>query len=342
MVAGPAASLGDLLRLDPLDKDLARVEELLRRELAGRDGFLDEVTSHLAAAGGKRLRPALALCGAYAGQRGVALEPAPEAAVVAAAAVEAMHLCALYHDDVIDGARLRHGVASASARWDNTVAVMGGDILLARAFRLGAGIGPAETALLARALEESCAGQAAEVRSLYDAARDEAAYAESVGGKTAALMAASLRIGGLTAGLGPDDLDRLWAGGHELGMAFQLVDDLLDLLGTEELVGKPVGADIPEGVYTLPVILELRTNAELRALLGSPPSPAAAERARRLVAAGTGPVTAGERARGHVDRALAALDGGGLHPAVRQAAARLGEAVFDPLRAVRGPAVAVP
>jgi heptaprenyl diphosphate synthase len=143
-------------------------------------------------------------------------------------------------------------------------------------------------------------------------------------------------------GLGPDDLDRLWTGGREFGMAFQLVDDLLDLLGTEEVVGKPVGADIPEGVYTLPVILELRTNAKLRALLGSPPSPAAAEQARRLVVAGTGPVAAEERARGHVDRALAALDGGGLHPAVRQAAARLGNAVLDQLEAVRGPGVAAP
>jgi len=326
------------LRLDPLEEDLVRVEQLLMQELTGRDRFLDEVTSHLAAAGGKRLRPILTLCGAYAGQRGLALEPAPEAAIVAAAAVEALHLCTLYHDDVIDDATLRRGVPSANARWHNSVAVIGGDILLARAFRLGASIGSAGAALLARALEDLCAGQADEFSSLYDPHRDEAAYELAIAGKTAALMAASLQVGGLAAAaLSPADLERLSIAGHELGIAFQLIDDLLDLLGSTSAIGKPAGEDIVNGVYTLPVILELRTNARLRVLLGSPPSAAEAEEARQLVLAGTGPAAAVGCAREHVGRALAVLDRCGLHPAVTQAVAWLGDLIFEPIRSPQAP-----
>jgi heptaprenyl diphosphate synthase len=322
------------LQLKPLQDDLRRVEELLLRELSGRERFLDEITTHLAAAGGKRLRPILTLCGAYAAQRGSDLEPAPEAAIVAAAAVEALHLCSLYHDDVMDEAHLRRGVPSVNARWTNTVAVIGGDILLARAFRLGTSIGSAEAAELAWALEELCAGQADELSSVYDAGRDESAYETSVAGKTAALLVASLRAGGLAGGLGQADLDQLATAGHELGMAFQLVDDLLDLLGTPGAIGKPAGADIAEGVYTLPVILELRTNAELRALLESPPSAAQAEQARQLVVAGTGPATAAERAHQHIARAEEALAGCELHPDVRRAVSRLSDLLFKPLRAL--------
>jgi heptaprenyl diphosphate synthase len=304
--------------------------------LAGRDRFLDAVTSHLAAAGGKRLRPVLVLCGAYAAQQGRVLEPAPEDAIAAAAAIEALHLCTLYHDDVIDAAELRRSIPSANAQWGNTVAVIGGDILLARAFRLGASIGAAHVRQLAHALEELCAGQASELSSLYNPDRDEAAYECAIAGKTASLMAASLHVGGLASGLVHEDLERLSAAGHELGIAFQLVDDLLDLLGSASSTGKPAsGADIAAGVYTLPVILELRINARLRDVLGSPPSAAQAEEARQLVVAGSGPATTAKRARDHVERALTMLAQCDLHPAVRPAIAQLGDLIFEPIRSLQ-------
>jgi heptaprenyl diphosphate synthase len=339
-VAGPSSSLTDRLLLEPLEQDLARVEQLLMQDLTGRNRFLHEVTSHLAAAGGKRLRPILTLCGAYAGQRGLALEPAPEAAIIAAAAVEALHLSTLYHDDVIDDATLRRGIPSANARWDNIVAVIGGDILLARAVRLGASIGSAEAALLSRTIEDVCAGQADEFSTMYDPHRDESAYELAIAGKTAALIAASLQVGGLATALDPADIERLSVAGHAFGMAFQLIDDLLDLLGSSSAIGKPAGADIVAGVYTLPVILELRTNARLRVLLGSRPSAAEAEEARQLVVAGTGPATAAERAREHVCRALAVLGECELHPAVKKALARLGDLIFEPIRSLQPSAVA--
>ena len=324
------------LRLDPLEGDLARVDRLLMKELGGDDDFLNELTSHLAGAGGKRLRPVLVLCGAYAAQRGPTLEPAPEEAIIAAAAIEALHLCTLYHDDVMDEATLRRGVPTANSRWGNTVAVIGGDILLARAFRLGASLGSAHVDQLAQALEELCAGQAGELSYLYDPSRDEAAYDSAIAGKTASLMSASLRLGGLAAALEPGELARLSTVGHELGFAFQLIDDLLDILGTPSSTGKPTaGADIAEGVYTLPVILELPTNAQLRELLDSPPSAAEAEQARRLVMAGGGLTATAQRARAHVDRALAMLDLCEMHPAVRDAIERLGDLIFEPVRSLR-------
>jgi heptaprenyl diphosphate synthase len=324
------------LKLEPLEEDLARVQWLLMNDLTGRGRFLDEVTSHLAAAGGKRLRPVLVLCGAYAAQRTPVLEPAPEDAIAAAAAIEALHLCTLYHDDVIDEAELRRGVPSANARWDNVVAVIGGDILLARAFRLSASIGAAQARQLAHALEELCAGQASELSSLYDPDRDEAEYEYAIAGKTASLMAASLRVGGLASGLAADDLERLSAAGHEFGIAFQLVDDLLDILGSASSTGKPAsGADIAAGVYTLPVIFELRTNARLRDLLGSRPTAAEAEEARQLVIAGDGLAITARRARDHVERALTMLDQCDLHPAVKQAMAQLGDLIFEPIRSLQ-------
>jgi heptaprenyl diphosphate synthase len=328
--------LRERLRLDPLEDDLVRVQRRLMKELTGRGRFLDEVTSHLARAGGKRLRPLLVLCGTYAAQHDPVLRPAPEEAIVAAVAIEALHLCTLYHDDVMDEATLRRGVPSANVRWDNTVAIIGGDILLARAFQLGASIGSGHAAQLAHALEQLCAGQASELSSLYDPNRDEAAYECAIAGKTASLMAASLHLGGLASAIEPADLVRLSAAGHELGIAFQLVDDLLDILGTASSTGKPSsGADIAAGVYTLPVIVELRTNARLRVLLDSRPSAAEAEEARQLVMAGAGPAITARRAIDHVGRALAILDECDLHPAVKRAIGRLGDLIFEPIRSLQ-------
>jgi heptaprenyl diphosphate synthase len=327
--------LSEWLQLGPLDEDLARVEQLLMQELGGRDRFLDGVTSYLAAAGGKRLRPTLTICGAYAGQRGPTLEPAGEAAIIAAVAVEMLHLGTLYHDDVLDEATLRRGVPSVNTRWDNMIAVIGGDILIARAVALAAGIGSTEATLMARTVEEVCAGQANELSFNYDPRRDEAAYEQAIAGKTAALMATSLEFGGLAVGLDPLDLQRVSIAGRELGMAFQLVDDLLDLEGSSSTIGKPAGADIVEGVYTLPVIVELRSNARLRELLESQPSADDAEAARRLVVAGAGMPATAKRAREHVDRVVAVLDEGELNPLAKQALTRLGGLILKPVRTRR-------
>lgn len=320
------------LGIEPLRDDIARVQRLLSKKLTGTDRFFDTMTSHLAAAAAEHLPPVLVLCGAYAAQHGLALEPVPEDAVTAAVAVEALHLCTLYHDVTDHMARSR----GTGARWDNRIAVIGGDMLLARAFELGASIGSAHVAQFAYALEELCAGRASELSSLYDPHRDEAAYECAIVGKSASLMVASLNAGGLASALAPGDMVLLSAAGRELGIAFQLVDDLLDILSSAGFTGKPAyGGDIESGVYTLPVILELRTNARLRDLLSSPPSTSEAEEARQLVLAGDGPATTAGRARDHVEHALSVLGESDVHPAVKRTVERLGNLILEPVRSLQ-------
>ena len=201
-----------------------------RSELQGsvdhEDRFLGEVASHLVAAGGKRLRPTLTLCAAYAAQ-GAA--PASSAAVTGSVACELVHLGSLYHDDVIDEAETRRGVPSVNARWSNIVAILAGDFLLARASSLAASLGAEVAGLLAATIGELCRGQVLELQHLFDVTRTEEAYASAIEGKTAALFATSCRIGGMVSEVDEPTLDALTSFGHHLGMCFQIVDDVLDL-----------------------------------------------------------------------------------------------------------------
>ena len=258
-------SLIDDVAIAPLVADLARVEERLAGAVEAADPLLDEVAGHLLKAGGKRLRPALALGAAYAA-RGA--EPASADAVTGAAAVELVHLGSLYHDDVIDEAETRRGVPSVNARWSNIVSILAGDFLLARASALAASLGAEVAALLADTIGELCRGQVLELAHLFDVSRTEESYLSSVEGKTASLMATSCRVGGMVNGVPDGTLDALTRFGHHLGVCFQIVDDVLDVTATEAELGKPAGNDVHEGVYTLPVIRALDGSDELRDLLG--------------------------------------------------------------------------
>jgi heptaprenyl diphosphate synthase len=259
-------SLIDDVGLPPLAGDLVRVEERLRAAVVASDPLLGEVAGHILSAGGKRLRPALALGAAYAA-RGPGAPAAPEA-VSGAAAVELVHLGSLYHDDVIDEAETRRGVPSVNARWSNIVAILAGDYLLAQASSLAASLGAGVAGLLADTIGELCRGQVLELQHLFDPDRTEESYLQAIEGKTSSLMATSCRIGGMVSGVPADSLDALTQFGQHLGMCFQVVDDVLDVTATEAELGKPTGNDVHEGVYTLPVIYALRESGELRALLG--------------------------------------------------------------------------
>ncbi|MBV9284991.1 MAG: polyprenyl synthetase family protein, partial [Acidimicrobiia bacterium] len=195
------AGLASLLDLPPLGDDLVRVEEALRSSVETADAFLTEVAGHLISAGGKRLRPALALAAAYAAAPDAATRPAPEEVVMGGVSVELVHLGSLYHDDVMDEALTRRGVESVNARWGNLVAILAGDFLLARASEIAAGLGTEVAALLAATIADLCEGQVRELTKVFDVARTEEAYLQAIEGKTAALMSASCRIGALTAQL---------------------------------------------------------------------------------------------------------------------------------------------
>jgi len=243
---------------------LRRVESRLRAVATTPDERLAELALHGIDAGGKRLRPALVVCAAMAiGGR----DAVSERVIDAAAAVELLHLASLYHDDVLDSAPVRRGHPSANALWGNHAAVLGGDLLLAHAYRVAAELGAAELRRFAHTLASLCSGQIAESAAQFDAARELSHYDASIRGKTAALLATSCWLGASTAGAPPRIADALACFGMELGVAFQIIDDVLDLFGHGLQSGKPAGSDLREGVFTLPVLLALQCDPALVELL---------------------------------------------------------------------------
>src|SRR5438105_4185873 len=322
--------LASLLDLPPLADDLVRVEDALRRSVETADPFLTEVAGHLITAGGKRLRPALALTAAYAAAPDATTRPAPEESVMGGVSVELVHLGSLYHDDVMDEALTRRGVESVNARWGNLVAILAGDFLLARASEIAATLGTEVAGLLAATIGSLCEGQVRELTQIFDVARSEEAYLEAIQGKTAALMSASCRIGALTAGLPRAQVDALTAYGQRLGMAFQIVDDVLDVVATDEELGKPSGNDLLTGVYTLPVILAVAEGDELRNLLGHPLEGDALDQARHIVRSNGAVPRAVDVARRYVSQAadtLADLPDGPAVAALRDLGDRLVDSV---------------
>ncbi len=271
----------ELLSLPSLERDLARLEPLLRDSVSSGDIFLDEVVTHLIDAGGKRLRPSLALACATAGAQEASGDD-----LQGAIAVELVHLASLYHDDVMDEAVIRRNVESVNARWGNLVAIVAGDFLLARSAEIAASLGTEVAALLANTLGRLCQGQVSEVRSAYSLERTEQDYLAAIDGKTAALMATSCRIGAITAGLPRHQVEALTTFGRCFGMVFQIRDDILDVIGTQSELGKPAGQDLAEGIYTLPVLRALadpESGPELRTLLGQPLAQPERDKARAIV-----------------------------------------------------------
>lgn len=257
---------------DPLEERLrgrlGEVEEALTMAVASEVPLVSEAAGHLLAAGGKRFRPLLVL---LAGQLG---DPDDPRLVPGAVAIELTHLATLYHDDVIDEARSRRGIPSANARWDNTVAILTGDFLFARASEISSALGTEVTKVLAETIAQVCEGEIREVQGLGRIDGDEARYLDVIRRKTASLIATSCRLGGMLSAAELEVVERLERFGRALGLAFQLSDDIMDLTADRAALGKEPGADLREGVYTLPVIYALRESArrdQLRTLLTAGP-----------------------------------------------------------------------
>ena len=280
-----------------MSADLDRVEtELLASVRSGED-FLTEIASHLITAGGKRVRPGF--CIASTATTMTADAPAPPEAVTGGVAVELVHLGSLYHDDVMDEADTRRSVPSVNSRWGNLRAILACDFLLARASELAAGLGVEVAALLAATIGHLCEGQLLELQHAFDRSRTEESYLRSIDGKTASLLTAACRIGGLVAEAPESHVEALATFGHSYGMAFQMVDDVLDLVATEADLGKPAGHDLEEGIYTLPVLHTLagRDGEELGELLTEGIDEPTRRKAIELVASGDGIPHTIERAR---------------------------------------------
>ncbi len=291
--------------LPGLDEHLARVEVALRESVGSKDPLLADIAGHLIEAGGKRLRPSLTVMAAMATDAEVT-----DDVIKGAVSAELVHLGSLYHDDVIDEAPTRRGVDSVNARWGNLVAIVAGDFLLARASEIAASLGTEVSGLLAHTIGRLCEGEVGEIQFAYNSARSEAAYLSAIAGKTASLMSTSCRIGGLATNAPRDRIEALTAFGRAFGMAFQIWDDILDVIGMEQSLGKPAGHDLVEGVYTLPVIRALAVPSigdELRDLLGARLDTPARDKARDMIRATDAVLESVEVARGYADDAAEAL-----------------------------------
>jgi heptaprenyl diphosphate synthase len=294
----------EALGLPNLEGDLQRLEPLLTTSVTTGDRFLDDVTTHLIAAGGKRLRPLLAITAATAGEH-----PATREDLLGGVAVELVHLASLYHDDVIDEATIRRNVESVNSRFGNLVAIVAGDYLLARSAAIAASLGTEIAGLLATTLGHLCQGQVAEVRAAFQIERTQDDYFSAIAGKTAALTAASCRIGALTGGAPAAEVEAYTDFGRCFGMVFQLRDDVRDVIASAADLGKPSGQDLAEGIYTLPVLLALEdpdAGPELRSLLGQPLAQPERDKARAIVAASPGVAATVEVARRYVEEAAEA------------------------------------
>lgn len=234
---------------------LEKVEEELREAIANSDPFADATSRHLMEAGGKRVRPLLVLLASHLGPN-----PGNEQVRMAAVVVELTHLATLYHDDVMDSAPVRRGAPTAHEVWGNSVAVLTGDLIFARASSLVSLLGAEALGIQARTFERLVMGQLHETMGPADGEDPLAHYLSVIAGKTGSLIAASGQLGALFGGADKQTVEIMVEYGEKVGVAFQLADDVIDVAGLQDKSGKTPGTDLREGVPTLPVLL-LRRNA---------------------------------------------------------------------------------
>lgn len=316
-------SLEPLSRL--LKPDLDRVNRLIIERMHSPVALIPRLAGHIVAGGGKRLRPLLTLgtarlCG-YLGDRHVAL----------AAAVEFIHTATLLHDDVVDESGLRRGRDTANAIWGNKPAVLVGDFLFSRAFELMVADGSLRILeILSRASSVIAEGEVLQLMTANDMQTTVAAYLEVIGAKTAELFAAASRIGAVLAGRPGPEEDALDRFGRNLGIAFQMADDMLDFSARQSDLGKTVGDDFRDGKVTLPVLVAFTRGDEgerrfwRRTLEEMDQRPEDLEQAIGLVERRGGLLETLMQARGYAAAAidaLSAFDDGEVRRALCEAAA---------------------
>ena len=247
--------VADVALAESVRGGLVAVEDRLREAVQQNYRLADDASRHLVEAGGKRARPMLTLLAAALGDG-----DRPEV-IEAAVVVELTHLATLYHDDVMDSAPVRRGAPAAHQVWGNTVAILTGDLLFARASVIVADLGPAAVRIQASTFERLCLGQMHE--TIGPSAEDDPVehYLQVLGDKTGSLIATAGRFGAMFAGCSDAVVEVMVAYGERVGVAFQLADDVIDLSSAGADSGKTQGTDLREGVPTLPVLLVRRAAA---------------------------------------------------------------------------------
>lgn len=245
-------------RLQALVKeDLQQVNEVIVQRMDSPVALIPQLAGHIVAAGGKRLRPILTLAAAklcgYQGKRHMRL----------AACVEFIHTATLLHDDVVDESDRRRGLATANAVWGNKASVLVGDFLFSRAFQLMVEDGSLDVLrILSNASAVIAEGEVHQLMTANDTETSETAYLDVIRAKTACLFAAACEIGAVVADRPKVEAEALDSYGLNLGIAFQLIDDVLDFAARREALGKNVGDDFRDGKITLPVVLAFRRGSE--------------------------------------------------------------------------------
>ena len=247
---------------------LLEVEDQLADAVTSDFDLVDEAARHLLQAGGKRFRPLLCLLAAEFG------DPDADGVVAAALVVELTHLATLYHDDVMDQAELRRGAPSANSQWNNSVAILTGDYLFARASDIVAGLGPEAVRIQAQTFSRLVQGQIRETTGPGPHDDPLEHYQSVVADKTGSLIATSARLGARRAGVSPGTEQVLTDFGEQIGIAFQLSDDIIDVTSDSSDSGKAPGTDLREGIATLPTLYARQSgdggDARLQELLSGP------------------------------------------------------------------------
>ena len=291
----------------PIAAELEQAERIFRDELGSRFPFVQQLLDHCSDFRGKRLRPALVLL------TGQACGGLGEAHPVLAAVVEMIHTATLVHDDVLDEALVRRHAATVNAEWGNEASVLLGDFLFSHAFHLAASLDSTLACRwIGRATNLVCEGEMQQVhnRGNFDLSEDD--YFSIIGGKTAELTAVSCRLGAHYAGAGGATVEALEGYGRDLGVAFQIADDVLDIWGDERTTGKSLGTDLEKQKLTLPLIRLLATaptaTANTVRRLLSEADLSTRHRLRPYLESSGALAHAWDRAREFSERALAALN----------------------------------
>ncbi len=290
-----------------LKGDLHQIEQELEQTVTDDHALLSATSLHLLKAGGKRIRPGMMLLAGKFGN--YQLDVLKHAAVP----LELIHMASLVHDDVIDDANMRRGKLTVKAKWDNRIAMYTGDYIHGKALMMAAKLSnPLIHQVLSKALVQMCIGEMEQIRDFFNTEQSIRNYLLRIRRKTALLIAVSCQLGAIAADCKPSIVNALYNYGYNVGMAFQIRDDLLDLYGTEKQIGKPPGSDLRQGNITLPVIMTLKEADKREDLLAELSSirenGANSVRAVAIVKSGSGGELADELANRYIAKALTALE----------------------------------
>ncbi|PWW30359.1 heptaprenyl diphosphate synthase [Cytobacillus oceanisediminis] len=239
-----------------LNSDLNVIEDELEETIKAESPLLHQASLHLLQAGGKRIRPVFVLLAAKFGNYDI------NNIKNVAVSLELIHMASLVHDDVIDDAELRRGKPTIKAKWDNKIAMYTGDYIFARALELITNVeNPHAHKILSHTLVELCIGEIEQIKDKYNYDQNVRTYFRRIKRKTAMLIAVSCQLGAIAANVEDEIHKKLFKFGYFVGMSYQIIDDVLDFVGTEKELGKPAGGDLHQGNITLPVLFAMEDRA---------------------------------------------------------------------------------